>query len=406
MIKTVVFDIGRTLMEYKDMPNSWQEYYPAALENVREKLKLDITDEELGEALEIFRSYSPRLHYREVDYTPEHIFSDVARSWRCKFEMNDFIEAFFESMKLSAYIYPETEAALKSLKSDGIKIAALTDVATGMPDEMHKSYFPELTPYFDIYVSSVSCGYRKPNPKGLEEISAYLGTKPCETLMVGDEEKDIKVAKRFGCRAVLIDRAHEGLKYGQDYTVYDLNELEALIKRINTLKNAVIRPEAKDDYKKVYSVVKNAFQSAEHSDGCEQDLVETLRKGEAYIPELSLVAEINGRIIGHIMFTEAKAGDGVILCLAPLSVDPSYQRMGVGSALIKAGHDIAKKSGYKYSVVLGSTEYYPKFGYIRSDKLGIIAPQGISQEYLMAVKLDENAPEISGTVKYAKEFGI
>ena len=67
-----------------------------------------------------------------------------------------------------------------------------------------------------------------------------------------------------------------------------------------------IRTERPDDYEAVYSLVEQAFASAEHSDGTEQDLVAALRKGEAFVPELSLVAEIDGKIVGHILFTEAK----------------------------------------------------------------------------------------------------
>ena len=70
--------------------------------------------------------------------------------------------------------------------------------------------------------------------------------------------------------------------------------------------NMNIRTERPDDYEAVYSLVEQAFASAEHSDGTEQDLVAALRKGEAFVPELSLVAEIDGKIVGHILFTEAK----------------------------------------------------------------------------------------------------
>ena len=66
-----------------------------------------------------------------------------------------------------------------------------------------------------------------------------------------------------------------------------------------------IRQETTTDYEVVYSVVKRAFESAEHADGNEQDLVNALRKGDAFLPELSLVAETDGKIVGHIMFTKA-----------------------------------------------------------------------------------------------------
>lgn len=80
----------------------------------------------------------------------------------------------------------------------------------------------------------------------------------------------------------------------------------------------IIRQEEQKDYEDVYALVKAAFESAEHADGNEQDLVTALRKGSAYLPELSLVAEINGKLVGHIMFTKVKVGESVQLALAPL----------------------------------------------------------------------------------------
>lgn len=130
----------------------------------------------------------------------------------------------------------------------------------------------------------------------------------------------------------------------------------------------LIRKEEPKDYEIVYSVVKDAFDSAEHSDGNEQDLVNALRKGESFIPELSLVAEINGKIVGHIMFTRATVGGDSVLVLAPLSVVPKYQRKGI--------------------------------------TFGIKPPFDVPDENFMAYKIKEGAPDIHGIVKYAKEFGI
>lgn len=85
-----------------------------------------------------------------------------------------------------------------------------------------------------------------------------------------------------------------------------------------------IRQEEAKDYKSIYSVVKAAFDSAEQSDGTEPDLVNALRKSDAFIPELSLVAEIDGKIVGHILFTKASVENHTVLVLAPLSVLPFY----------------------------------------------------------------------------------
>ena len=168
----------------------------------------------------------------------------------------------------------------------------------------------------------------------------------------------------------------------------------------------IIRKEEAKDYEEVYFVVKRAFESAEHADGNEQDLVNALRKSNAFIPQLSLVAEIDGEIVGHILFTKARIEDNTVLTLAPLSVLPEYQRQGIGTALIKEGHRIAKKLGYEYSVVLGSENYYPKTGYLPADTFGIKAPFDVSRKNFMAYKLNDNESHIQGIIKYAKEFGI
>ena len=167
-----------------------------------------------------------------------------------------------------------------------------------------------------------------------------------------------------------------------------------------------IRQENIDDYEDVYNVVKIAFEGAEHSDGNEQDLVVDLRKSDNFIPELSLVAVKDDKIVGYILFTKIKIGKYEELALAPLGVLPEYQRQGIGSALIKQGHKIAKKLGYHYSIVLGSDKYYPRFGYIPAKEYGILAPFDVPDENFMAIKLNDTNEIIKGTVKYAKEFGI
>ena len=168
----------------------------------------------------------------------------------------------------------------------------------------------------------------------------------------------------------------------------------------------IIRQETADDHDEVYSVIKTAFATAKRSDGNEQDLVVKLRQSTHFIPELSLVAQINSKIVGHIMFTKAYIGETTILALAPLSVLPEFQNKGIGTALILKGHAVAQKLGYPYSIVLGSETYYPRFGYIPAEKFQIQAPFSVPSANFMAIKLLQNAAPISGTLRYAPEFGI
>ena len=167
-----------------------------------------------------------------------------------------------------------------------------------------------------------------------------------------------------------------------------------------------IRQEEIKDHETVYSVVKAAFDSTEHSDGNEHDLVNALRNSGSFIPQLSLVAEQDGEILGHILFTKVDIGGSTQLALAPLSVIPGRQRQGIGKALIQEGHRRARELGYRYSVVLGSETYYPKMGYLPAEQYGIQAPFDVPRENFMACQLEKDAPQISGVVQYAKEFGI
>ena len=167
-----------------------------------------------------------------------------------------------------------------------------------------------------------------------------------------------------------------------------------------------IRKEQKSDYEEVYNLVKTAFEKAKESDGNEQDLVVDLRNSDNFVPELSLVAKKDDKVVGYILFTKIQIGKYEELALAPLAVLPEYQRQGIGSKLIKEGHKIAKEMGYHYVVVLGSDKYYPKFGYEKASKYGIKPPFDVPDENFMVIKLNDLRKEIIGTVKYAKEFGI
>lgn len=167
-----------------------------------------------------------------------------------------------------------------------------------------------------------------------------------------------------------------------------------------------IRKEKKEDYEKIYNVIKTAFQTAEHCDGNEQDLVNDLRNGDGYIPELSLVALSEGKVVGYIMFTKILINNNEEIALAPLAVLPEYQRQGIGIALIEKGHSIARRMGYHYSVVLGDPNYYKKFGYVEASKYNIKAPFDVPDDNFMAIKLSDDDIKIEGIVEYAKEFGI
>ncbi|WP_343534726.1 N-acetyltransferase [Pedobacter sp.] len=175
--------------------------------------------------------------------------------------------------------------------------------------------------------------------------------------------------------------------------------------------NIHIRKEESEDFKAVFDLVKDAFEKEEMSDHQEQYLVERLRKSDAFVPELSLVAQIDEKIVGYILLTKIKIIDNErvseALSLAPIAVLPAYQGKGVGAQLIKYAHEKAKALGFGVVVLLGHENYYPKFGYEMAKKYGIQLPFEVPDENCMVIALTENAlQQVKGTVQYPKAFGI
>lgn len=168
-----------------------------------------------------------------------------------------------------------------------------------------------------------------------------------------------------------------------------------------------IRQEQPSDYEIVYQVVKEAFADADYSDGNEQNLVVALRKSGSFIPELSLVAVCGDKIVGHILFTKAFVGGDEVLALAPLSVLPEYRNRGIGLSLIGQGHRVAAGLGYRYSVVLGHSGYYPKAGYVPASRYGIRTPFEVENENFMVACLGDGVVgNLDGMMEYDKAFGI
>ncbi|AQX10445.1 GNAT family N-acetyltransferase [Elizabethkingia ursingii] len=174
--------------------------------------------------------------------------------------------------------------------------------------------------------------------------------------------------------------------------------------------NILFRQENKDDYAAVFNLIQRAFEKEEMSDHSEQYLVERLRNSEAFILELSIVAEINQNIAGHILLTRIKVINNKneefdSLALAPVSVLPEYQGKGIGGKLIETAHKKAKELGFGSVILLGHENYYPRFGYEIAKKYGIKLPFEVPDENCMAIELIKGALEgVEGTVVYPKAF--
>ena len=170
-----------------------------------------------------------------------------------------------------------------------------------------------------------------------------------------------------------------------------------------------IRTETSSDYSQVEEVINAAFSGVEFSDQTEAALVSRLRNSKSFLPELSLVALIKNRIVGHILLSIVQLvnDDSTfdLLALAPVSVHPDFQFKGVGAALIKESHSRALQNGYNAIALIGHSGYYPKFGYVQASRFDIHFPFEAPPENCMMVELEEGALYgKSGVIEYPKEF--
>jgi putative acetyltransferase len=163
----------------------------------------------------------------------------------------------------------------------------------------------------------------------------------------------------------------------------------------------LVRAENNHDREIVRAINLSAFETAS-----EADLVDALRNQAE--PILSLVGEVNGEVVGHIMFSPVTLSgypNLKIMGLAPMAVSPAMQNKGIGSALIPAGLDQCKKLGFVAVVVLGHPDYYPRFGFSPASRFDIDSEYEVPEEVFMAMELlPEGLSGMTGRVSYHPTF--
>ena len=161
-----------------------------------------------------------------------------------------------------------------------------------------------------------------------------------------------------------------------------------------------IRPERAGDEVIIHELTEAAFRDMPFSDGNEQDLVDALRSDGDLT--LSLVAEDGTRIVGHIAFSPVSISGGTPdwFGLGPVSVWPELRGRGIGAALVRRGIADMRAEGARGIVLLGSPDYYGRFGFEHDPQLEFPGPPA---EYFQRLVLDGPAP--TGVVRYAPAFG-
>lgn len=163
-----------------------------------------------------------------------------------------------------------------------------------------------------------------------------------------------------------------------------------------------VRPEGPGDEAAIREVNARAFDGP-----IEAALVDALRANAGVT--LSLVAELDGRVVGHILFSPVAIDRGGLLDeaigLAPMAVLPEHQRAGIGSRLVREGLAELKRRGARAVIVLGHPAYYPRFGFERASRFGLRWEQPCPDDAFMALELDPGALSAGpGIVRYRPEF--
>jgi putative acetyltransferase len=173
--------------------------------------------------------------------------------------------------------------------------------------------------------------------------------------------------------------------------------------REKRMHSITVRPESNDDIRAIDVVHISAFGGE-----AEAQLVSTLREAATYNRELSLVAELGGRIVGHALLTRVplrRNGEEIhVLALGPMSVVPSQSHRGIGSKLIQASILLAKEKGYGSIVVLGHPEYYKRFGFVMARDLGVSCNLPAPEDALTVMEIVDGNLANGGHIEYPEPF--
>jgi putative acetyltransferase len=176
--------------------------------------------------------------------------------------------------------------------------------------------------------------------------------------------------------------------------------------------NVKIRNERTDEYRAVEELTREAFWNV-HFPGCNEHFcLHNMRSHSDFIPELDFVAELDGKVIGNIVYAKGKIIDNngkshEVIGFGPVSVLPEYQKQGAGSALIKHSLDMARSLGFSSVFIYGDPRYYHRFGFRCAEKYDIRTSEGKFAVALMGLELAPGAlREISGRLVESEVYKV
>jgi putative hydrolase of the HAD superfamily len=231
-IRAVGFDLGETLLCYRDLPLSWASLYPEALAAVATACRCSPSAEQIAAAKQILTQHNTRIVPRTLEIPAATILSSILHAWKrdSTASLNVATEAFFTFFQQHMCAYPESADVLTALRAANIPTGILTDVPYGMPRDFVQRDIDGagIAGLFDVLLTSVEVGVRKPESTGYHALARSLGVEPHEMLYVGNEPKDVIGARRAGSRAAFVDRKRTGENHGQDFTISHLGEIHRI----------------------------------------------------------------------------------------------------------------------------------------------------------------------------------
>ena len=232
IIEAVGFDLGETLLFYRETPLSWAALYEPALAAVAAACKLEPSGAEIAAGCDVLRQHNTRIVPREVEIGSERILGAVLTAWRASISaelLATAAQSFFGFFQQRMSLYPDTRPVLAALGARGLPLGILTDVPYGMPaalvnDDLRAGGIEK---FLKVMLTSVEVGWRKPATAGFILLAERLGTVPERMLFVGNEAKDMIGARQAGSWTVFLDHAQTGADHGQHATIRRLGDLLA-----------------------------------------------------------------------------------------------------------------------------------------------------------------------------------